>query len=238
VLYFDLALRSACLTLLCLLTVKLLNSDLDKGKKHLFLLSSISVSALIIGLMPQALELPKFMRYTARLLDVPHLVFLWLFCLSLLQKKFEIKKWHMICGMSYCIPIFYVRLEQLGFTETNVAGAVLLANIFTGLCVSHLLYSMACAHIEPSFYGVLYPVGYCRTVFFVFTEGLLAIAGLVFFIGTTLVTIIKNVPLNNRLLHATEQERDKIWQMYSKRWVFWNHVRTVSGLLTGLLLSM
>ncbi len=92
--------------------------------------------------------------------------------------------------------------------------------------------------LNPVFMGFFILSGIAGFYFFVFTEGLLAIAGLVFFIGTTLVTIIKNVPLNNRLLHATEQERDKIWQMYSKRWVFWNHVRTVSGLLAGLLLSM
>ena len=67
--------------------------------------------------------------------------------------------------------------------------------------------------------------------------GLVAISGAVFFIGTTLVTVIKNVPLNNKLLNATEAiSRQQVWREYLQKWVFWNHIRTASAVLSAFLL--
>lgn len=63
------------------------------------------------------------------------------------------------------------------------------------------------------------------------------LAGLIFFAGTFLVTLIKNVPLNNALLAASgEIGFPHTWQAYLRNWVFWNHVRTVSATVSGALL--
>ncbi len=63
------------------------------------------------------------------------------------------------------------------------------------------------------------------------------LAGLIFFAGTFLVTLIKNVPLNNALLAASgEIGFSHTWQAYLRNWVFWNHVRTVSATVSGALL--
>ena len=63
------------------------------------------------------------------------------------------------------------------------------------------------------------------------------LAGLIFFAGTFLVTLIKNVPLNNALLAASgEIGFQHSWQAYLRNWVFWNHVRTVSATVSGALL--
>ena len=63
------------------------------------------------------------------------------------------------------------------------------------------------------------------------------LAGLIFFAGTFLVTLIKNVPLNNALLAASgEIGFPRTWQTYLRNWVFWNHVRTVSAIASGALL--
>jgi uncharacterized membrane protein len=69
----------------------------------------------------------------------------------------------------------------------------------------------------------------------IIADGLLAISGAVFLIGTTLVTMVKNVPLNNQLRDAGK-ERGQVWQHYLEKWVFWNHVRTVSAVISGLLI--
>lgn len=67
--------------------------------------------------------------------------------------------------------------------------------------------------------------------------GITAVSGGIFFIGTTMVTVIKNVPLNNKLLHAVDNKaRQNTWTEYLNKWVFWNHVRTFSALISGFLL--
>ena len=57
------------------------------------------------------------------------------------------------------------------------------------------------------------------------------IAALLYNIGTIGITIARNVPLNNRLekLDAESSEAHEFWQIYLRKWVFWNHVRTVAA---------
>ena len=71
-----------------------------------------------------------------------------------------------------------------------------------------------------------------------FSEGLDSASAIIFFIGTTVVTAIKNVPLNNQLRDASEEQRPEIWSQYLKEWVFWNHVRTISAMSAGLLIVL
>lgn len=70
-------------------------------------------------------------------------------------------------------------------------------------------------------------------------SGTLALGGAVFFAGTTLLTMIKNVPLNNKLRDTTKPElRQRVWQQYLSVWVFWNHIRSISAVLSGFLLVL
>ncbi|TPV62248.1 DUF1772 domain-containing protein [Aestuariibacter sp. GS-14] len=63
------------------------------------------------------------------------------------------------------------------------------------------------------------------------------LAGLIFFIGTFMVTLIKNVPLNNALLEASgDASLQHTWQTYLTKWLFWNHVRSVTAIVSGALL--
>ncbi len=57
------------------------------------------------------------------------------------------------------------------------------------------------------------------------------IAALLYNLGTIGVTMVRNVPLNNRLekLDAESIEAHDFWQTYLRKWVFWNHVRTVAA---------
>ncbi len=89
--------------------------------------------------------------------------------------------------------------------------------------------------LNPVFMAVFMLSGIGSLYLVLVADGLLAISGAVFLIGTTLVTMIKNVPLNNELRDAGE-ERCQVWQHYLRTWVFWNHVRTVSAVISGLLL--
>ncbi|TRY29818.1 DUF1772 domain-containing protein [Aliiglaciecola sp. M165] len=90
--------------------------------------------------------------------------------------------------------------------------------------------------LNPTFLVCFAVSGLAGLYFFLFHCGFLSLAGIIFFTGTTLVTALFNVPLNNQLLDATGESLGTVWQKYLDKWVFWNHVRTASAVLSSLLL--
>jgi uncharacterized membrane protein len=59
-------------------------------------------------------------------------------------------------------------------------------------------------------------------------------------IGSIVVTIAGNVPLNNALMAADPQTAagTAVWRTYLRTWTAWNHVRTVACLVAaGLLIA-
>lgn len=92
--------------------------------------------------------------------------------------------------------------------------------------------------LNPLFLGCFAVSGIAGLYFFVFHSGLQSIAGLVFFIGTTLVTAVFNVPLNNKLRDASPDILPEVWQNYLIKWTFWNNIRTVSAVGSGFLIAL
>jgi uncharacterized membrane protein len=66
---------------------------------------------------------------------------------------------------------------------------------------------------------------------------LLLAGGLCYFIGSLLVTMFFNVPLNNRLAAAQPgtAEAANLWTEYLRVWTAWNHVRTALSLAATAL---
>ncbi len=60
----------------------------------------------------------------------------------------------------------------------------------------------------------------------------------IYVLGSVLVTILFNVPLNNSLeaVQATDANSFEIWQNYLRNWTFWNHVRTGASFVAAVLL--
>jgi uncharacterized membrane protein len=60
----------------------------------------------------------------------------------------------------------------------------------------------------------------------------LFMGSLLYLIGTVLVTIAFNVPLNDALarVEPSSAEGAKLWVSYLANWTAWNHVRTVTAL--------
>lgn len=54
-----------------------------------------------------------------------------------------------------------------------------------------------------------------------------------YFVGTFLLTIVFNVPLNNALDAADPSSAagQEVWNNYLANWTFWNHVRSVASFL-------
>ncbi len=65
-------------------------------------------------------------------------------------------------------------------------------------------------------------------------------ATVIYIVGCLAVTVVFNVPLNNRLdaVDPASAEGQTLWAHYLSRWVRWNHVRSVATLASTLLLAM
>ncbi len=102
--------------------------------------------------------------------------------------------------------------------------------------------------INPSFLGAFF-----GTAVLSFVSGGFALAGwgeasasfflggaILYLVGTILVTMLGNVPLNNQLaaVSATDPAARDVWERYLGRWTMWNHVRTAAAMAAALLYSL
>ena len=69
-------------------------------------------------------------------------------------------------------------------------------------------------------------------------SGLLLLAGLLNILGSFVVTVVGNVPLNERLAKqsADSANASTLWLTYSKPWVRWNSLRASANLAAAALL--
>lgn len=60
----------------------------------------------------------------------------------------------------------------------------------------------------------------------------LHVGGILYLVGTFLVTVVFNVPMNNALASVAPADIDSTdrWTHYVAKWTAWNHVRTVAAL--------
>lgn len=63
-------------------------------------------------------------------------------------------------------------------------------------------------------------------------------AGLLYAVGTAGVTIVFNVPLNDRLARIDPDSRDGavLWERYVRVWTRWNHLRAAAAIAASALL--
>jgi uncharacterized membrane protein len=71
------------------------------------------------------------------------------------------------------------------------------------------------------------------------TPGSLLMLGgaLSYLIGPFGITMLFNVPLNNRLAEVGQSDANEAWPAYQKQWQRWNHARTYMGVLAVILLA-
>jgi uncharacterized membrane protein len=63
--------------------------------------------------------------------------------------------------------------------------------------------------------------------------------GIIYIVGTIVVTMVCNVPRNNALaaLAPESPEAAKYWLNYLSTWTAWNHVRTIAPLVSAALFT-
>jgi uncharacterized membrane protein len=66
------------------------------------------------------------------------------------------------------------------------------------------------------------------------------VGSLLYLVGTVLVTIVFNVPLNEALatVQPDSAEGITLWSRYLNDWTLWNHVRTIAALVAAALLTI
>lgn len=74
------------------------------------ILSCLSVGALLLGYSPDVLRPDGIYYDIIRVLDIPHLVFVWLLTLSLFHREFSLRWYHFVVAGAYCLPILWLRL--------------------------------------------------------------------------------------------------------------------------------
>lgn len=63
---------------------------------------------------------------------------------------------------------------------------------------------------------------------------MLVLAGLFYTFGAFAVTLLGNVPRNERLAEEPDPlETERYWPVYLREWSRWNHLRTAASLLTA-----
>jgi uncharacterized membrane protein len=97
--------------------------------------------------------------------------------------------------------------------------------------------------INPWFFAVFFGTPIVCTILFVMAllewsepgAALILAASLLYVVGSLIVTMVFNVPLNNKLASVTSGEDGALWTRYLSEWTFWNTVRTVAPLLAMVL---
>lgn len=102
--------------------------------------------------------------------------------------------------------------------------------------------------INPSFLGAFIGTGLLSLLMAGLALGEWGRPGAVWFLGgaicyvggTLMVTVLGNVPLNDRLaaVSPTDTTAPDLWLHYLKRWLGWNHVRTAAALVAALLYAL
>jgi uncharacterized membrane protein len=71
-------------------------------------------------------------------------------------------------------------------------------------------------------------------------SALVLLGGALYLVGAIGVTIVCNVPLNNRLakLHPQSASATSYWDEYLAKWTAWNHLRTLAALAAAALLTI
>ncbi len=101
--------------------------------------------------------------------------------------------------------------------------------------------------LNPLFFAVFFGTGIISLAVALATPGawdapgtvLSRIAAALYLFGTLGVTMMFNVPLNDRLASATaEGNLSQTWSHYLHAWTWWNHVRTIAALLAAALFAL
>lgn len=123
-----------------LLSMVLIIRDLNKSPGFWYvLLANICITSHFMGFTTSAFELPYYLRMLLRFIDVFLLYFLWLFALSLFQKDFRLKIFHIVVVIIYAFPMLMERCVQFNFIDSLPLWWAQLVNGLNLLLIMHMV---------------------------------------------------------------------------------------------------
>lgn len=66
----------------------------------------------------------------------------------------------------------------------------------------------------------------------------LMLGAVIYLIGPLGITVLRNVPLNNKLADAPLSDAETHWPEYRREWQFWNHIRSYLGIASIAILAL
>lgn len=93
------------------------------------------------------------------------------------------------------------------------------------------------AILNPLFLAAFLGTAVASVVLIVVGDWTGRLAGLAYLLGVFGVTMVVNVPLNNRLdaADAGSSAGGELWRHYLRRWTAWNHARAVAATVAAAL---
>ena len=103
-------------------------------------LLSISIAALLLGTVPEALRLPFPLHAAVRIIDIPNIVFMWWLGRSMFEENFRLGRleWTGFAVYSGTVAIF--RLSELGAISGRPPGLLQLIDVVSFSMMAHLAY--------------------------------------------------------------------------------------------------
>jgi len=139
-LLLDAVFRFSGLTLLVMLALIALRDSRTWSSTPYLVLACSSVGALFLGYTVEALKPPAPIYVALRFWDPFHLVFVWLFALSLFQKDFRFGVLHCLIGAIYVSPIVWIRLAEFGWVAPAPMMLITYVSLTSLLIAGHLVF--------------------------------------------------------------------------------------------------
>lgn len=145
-LFLDALIRISAVTMLLWLAVIAIR-DIRPSRSWLYLvLACLSTAALFLSLTSKELALPQRADFILGFINVPHLIFVWLFVLSVFQTKFRLSSWHIAAALIYTLPLFWFRAYQSGLMLQPPFFLNIGISIGSILLMGHLIWTILREH--------------------------------------------------------------------------------------------
>lgn len=139
--FIDAFVRFSGASLLLVLAFLSIRDMTSRHMRVIFLrLLILTVAASLLGYTPEGFSLPDPLQKAARFLDIPNLVFAWLFGLSLFDDKFLLRPTHAAIATLYCLPVIWLRLFQFGYVTTFPDFGLLVIDLIALAMMGHLIF--------------------------------------------------------------------------------------------------
>ena len=136
----------------------------------------------------------------------------------------------LVAGVFFAFSTFVMAALRRLTPERGIAAMQSINELAVTPAFMTALFGTAVACLGLAAWTVIYPNGSATT--------LVLLGGALYLVGAIGVTVVCNVPLNNRLAKLHPQSAASYWDDYLTQWTAWNHLRTLAALAAAALLTI